>query len=309
MTASRQIFRNDNSKAAALLSKLIPSGVPRRKVAEVIVNSCRHAHVQSPSCWDLTLDTSFVRLNVGQVALLDVKGGELFLCAAPSLPRLASPADVYRSRAPVYAAVPIRSVSLRLPLHAIGMLDDRVLAAHRRYIVEAASRKRISPWRSAHSPAAVRVLSEWGRTETPQPAYVVAAPDESELSQQEIETALGDVVASKEIEETAIRVVRNWYESRGWKVVSVEAEQIGYDLRCTKGRDRCHVEVKGRARSGDVVLLTANEWRLAVEDSRFVIAIVSEIRKGPSIRQWSGVEFQRSHDVKPIVYHASRRQE
>lgn len=274
----------------------------------MIVNSCRHAHVQSPSCWDLTLDTSFVRLNVGQVALLDVKGGELFLCAAPSLPRLAGPAEIDRPRDPVYAAVPIRSVSLRLPLSAIGMLDDRVLAAHRRYIVAAASRKRVSPWRSAHSPAAVRVLSEWGRTETPQPAYVVAAPDESELSQREIETALGDIVASKEIEQTAIRVVRDWYESRGWKVESVEAERIGYDLRCTKGRDRCHVEVKGRARSGDVVLLTANEWRLAVEDSRFVVAIVSEIRKGPSIRQWTGMEFQRSHDVKPIVYHAARRQ-
>jgi hypothetical protein len=187
------------------------------------------------------------------------------------------------------------------------MLNDRVLAAHHRFIVEAASRKRVSPWRAAHSPAAVRVLSEWSGAKTPQPDYVLAPPDESEISQSEIETALGDVLASKEIEEKAIRHVRKWYESRGWKVVSREADKIGYDLHCTKGRDQCHVEVKGRGKSGNVVLLTSNEWRRAVEDSRFVIAVVSDIRNGPSIRQWSGVEFQGSHDIKPIVYHASRR--
>jgi len=188
------------------------------------------------------------------------------------------------------------------------MLDARVLAAHRRYIVEAANRKSISPWRAAHSPAAVRVISEWSGIEVPQPAYGTTSPDESELAQQEIETALDDVVASREVEETAIGLVQTWYESRGWKVASVEADKIGYDLRCTKGDKRYHVEVKGRARSGKVVLMTANEWRRAVEDSRFIIAVVSEIgSRTPSIVQWTGPDFQRSHDIKPILYHASRR--
>ncbi len=308
MTTTRRRYRTNDSEAAAILSKLITSGPERRKIAKVFAESCRHAHVQSPSCWDLTLTPSYLRLNVGQVALLGIKGGELFLCAAPSLPRLSAPAEVTISRTPVYAAVPINSVGLRVPLRNAAILDARVLAAHRRYIVEAASRKRTSPWRAAHSPAAVRVISEWSGTDVPQPAYVTTSPDESELVQGEIETALDELGASREVEKTAIRLIRTWYESRGWKVRSVEADKIGYDLRCTKGGKRRHVEVKGRARSGNVVLMTANEWRRAVEDSRFIIAVVSEIgSRTPSIAQWSGPDFQHSHDIKPILYHASRR--
>lgn len=306
MAPSRKIYRNNNSAATAILERLIPPSA-RRRVAEVFAASCRHAHMQSPSCWELTLEPTFIRLNVGQVALLDAKDDRLFLCAAPSLPPLGAPAAIDRSRGPVYAAVPIRSVSLSIPLRSVSLIDRKVVSAHHRYITEAASRKRVSPFRSAHSPAAVTVLAGWAGIETPQPAYLVAAPDEADLSQGEIESSLFDVVASKEIEESAIRTVWSWYESRGWKVVSVERDKIGYDLRCRKGREQRHVEVKGRARSGGVVLLTAREWRRAIEDQRFVLAIVSNIQRDPILNQLTGLEFQRAYDIKPIVFHASRR--
>lgn len=306
MAIARKSYRTNDSEAASILERLIPAP-GRRRLAEVFAVACHHAHLQAPSCWELTLEPTFVRLNVGQVALLDVMGRTLFLCAAPSLPSLASDAEVDRSAGPVYAAVPIRSVSLTVPLERVGIVDDRVLAAHLRYVAEAATRKRLSPFRAAHSPAAVRVLAEWAGVDATQPAYVSGPCDESELSQSEVEAALADVVASREVEESAVRTVREWYEARGWKVHSVEREKIGYDLRCSKGRERRRVEVKGRSGSGDVILLTANEWRRAVEDKAFVLAVVSQIRKSSTLVQMTGDDFQKSYNVRPMMFHASKR--
>jgi hypothetical protein len=196
MGARQPEFRSNDEKAAAVLSRLVPREADRQKLAQVFADSCRQAHLQSPSCWELTLHSSFPRLNVGQVALLDVKGGELFLCAASGLPRLGRPAVVTRSKSPVHAAVPVSSASLRLPVRSLRMLDDRVLAAHRRYIAAAASQKRISPWRAAHSPAAVRVLSGWSGTNIPQPGYVAVDPDASELSQRETSSPTDSLTTS-----------------------------------------------------------------------------------------------------------------
>jgi len=299
-------FRANDAQALEVLVKLIPEEAQRRYIARIFAKSCIHAHVQSPSCWDLTLDRSFLRLNVGQVALLDVTRERLFLCAAPALPNLPDPARISRSRP--YRAIPIKSVSVSLPLEVAGKLNDEVLAAHRRYIVEAANRKRVTPWKGAHSPAAVRVLSQWSDRAIPQPEYLKDTHDEPELSQKEIEGDVDDMVASKAVEEMAIQLVRNRYECQGWGVRSVEAEKVGFDLDCTKGKERRHVEVKGRARSGKVVLLTANEWRRAVEDPQFFIAVVSEIgSQSPLISEWSGAGFQDSHRIKPILFHACRR--
>ena len=88
---------------------------------------------------------------------------------------------------------------------------------------------------------------------------------------------------------------------------SVEADRIAYDLHCTKGSECRHVEVKGRALSGEVIHLTVNEWNKAINDQQFHIAIVSGLgNDSVSMKQWTGVEFQREYDVKPIMYRAAQ---
>src|SRR5262249_48390741 len=146
-------FRIDENAATAVLSSLIPESV-RQIVADIFARSCRHAHIQAPACWDLTLSPTFLRLNVGQVALLSLKRGELFLCVASPVPRVAHGIRVRGTQRPVYAAVPIESRSLWLAVEDASLLTKPIVSAHQRYIEEAASRKRGSPWQAAHSPAA-----------------------------------------------------------------------------------------------------------------------------------------------------------
>jgi superfamily II DNA or RNA helicase len=67
-----------------------------------------------------------------------------------------------------------------------------------------------------------------------------------------------------EVEQTAVRVARRSEEARGATVVSVEADNIGFDLLSTLGLERRCIEVKGRAGTG-VVELTWSEFAKAQE--------------------------------------------
>jgi hypothetical protein len=78
------------------------------------------------------------------------------------------------------------------------------------------------------------------------------------------------MVNDPEIEALAVRVAKDYEESRGWVVESVENENRGYDLLSKKPHpsepgvfvQARFIEVKGRAGVGEVAL-TANEYRTA----------------------------------------------
>ncbi len=252
----------------------------------------------------------YLRLNVGQVALLSVRGSGLFLCCVRPLPRLSPRIEVMRKNGPVYTAVPVKSAGLYVAFSDVGLLNDEIVGKHHGYIREAASRKRVSPFRAAHSPAAVRVLESLSNISIPQPSYAIGQIRDSDVDDESIEQKLNELATSKEVEQEAIREVTEWYELHGWHVESKEADHIGYDLHCTKGSECRHVEVKGRSQLPDVVLFTVNEWNNAVNDGQFYVAIVSGIgnKRRPMI-QWTAQEFQREYEVKPIVYHAKRLNE
>lgn len=55
----------------------------------------------------------------------------------------------------------------------------------------------------------------------------------------------GSVEHNRQVERAAVAEVRRQYERDGWSVVSVEAEKVGYDLKCAKETTEEHVEVKG----------------------------------------------------------------
>ena len=211
----------------------------------------------------------YLRLNVGQVALLSVRGSGLFLCCVRPLPRLSPRIEVMRKNGPVYTAVPVKSAGLYVAFSDVGLLNDEIVGKHHGYIREAASRKRVSPFRAAHSPAAVRVLESLSNISIPQPSYAIGQIRDSDVDDESIEQKLNELATSKEVEQEAIREVTEWYELHGWHVESKEADHIGYDLHCTKGSECRHVEVKGRSQLPDVVLFTVNEWNNAVNDGQF----------------------------------------
>lgn len=85
----------------------------------------------------------------------------------------------------------------------------------------------------------------------------------------------------KAIENHAMDKAIQYYTHQGWTVTDVSARR-SYDLRCTRGRDRLHVEVKGTTSRGDAVLLTRNE----VEHARgaypnVALFVVAGIRVAP----------------------------
>jgi hypothetical protein len=85
----------------------------------------------------------------------------------------------------------------------------------------------------------------------------------------------------KAIEDHAMRKATQYYTRQGWTVADVSARR-SYDLRCTRGRELLHVEVKGTTSPGDAVLLTRNE----VEHARgaypnIALFVVAEVRVAP----------------------------
>ena len=303
-------YRTNVRAARVVLGRLFGEGPQRQQLARLFAASCQRAFKEAPNSWEVTLFPRQLRLNVGQVAVLSIQRGELFVAAVPPLPRLSPPATVRRGAAPVYPAVPIPSVAVWVPVESIGLIGDRVVAAHREFIPEAASRKRFTPWRRAHSPAAVQVFSEWSGMSIPQPGYYNAPTDKDDPTQEEIESGMEDLVRCEEIERAAVQHVTRWYEARHWKVRSRERDKIGYDLDCTKNGTVRHVEVKGRGTTGRVILLTVQEWARAMKDKDFVLAVVSELGNGsrrPHFQQWDGVGVQKSFMIRPIVYHAKLR--
>lgn len=85
----------------------------------------------------------------------------------------------------------------------------------------------------------------------------------------------------KAIEDHAMRKATEYYTRQGWTVTDVSARR-SYDLRCTRGQELLHVEVKGTTSRGNAVLLTRNE----VEHARgaypnVALFVVAEIRVAP----------------------------
>ena len=69
-----------------------------------------------------------------------------------------------------------------------------------------------------------------------------------------------NVEAKKLVEETAVKIVRGTYEERGFEVISVEKDNLGWDLEARKGKVHLRIEVKGLADEAISVHITQNEY-------------------------------------------------
>ena len=79
------------------------------------------------------------------------------------------------------------------------------------------------------------------------------------------------------IEHHAMDRVQQYYEGLGWKAARVQVDRP-YDLLCTKGDQKLHVEVKGTMSPGVKVVVTAGEVRHAQQGSvSIALAVVSRI--------------------------------
>jgi hypothetical protein len=116
----------------------------------------------------------------------------------------------------------------------------------------------------------------------------------------------GDPVENKLVETAAVEAVAREYQWGGWSVRSVERDNCGFDLECTKGVTVEQVEVKGVRGTGLCFVITAGEVRQARENPKFVLVVVtSALSPSPTLTKFSGVEFGQQFDLAAIQYRAS----
>jgi len=115
---------------------------------------------------------------------------------------------------------------------------------------------------------------------------------------------------NRRVEEAALSHVRSLYENDGWSVVSVERENRGYNLVCTRARDEEHVEVKGVQDAVPSFIITAREVRQAQTDSALILCVVtSALTSEPMGERFAGAESLRRYSLAPISYRAGERGE
>lgn len=69
-----------------------------------------------------------------------------------------------------------------------------------------------------------------------------------------------DAALNAQVEQAAVKAVKDYYERLGYSVESVERENLGWDLNVTKGAKLFKVEVKGVSASSMYFELTPNEY-------------------------------------------------
>src|SRR5262249_52885193 len=97
----------------------------------------------------------------------------------------------------------------------------------------------------------------------------------SVVSEQPEDQGAG-LTANADVERAAVDHVTGRYRSLGWEVTSVESQRIGYDLRCVRGPEEVHVEVKGVAGAVPGFMLTEGERRAAANDPSWRVAVVTD---------------------------------
>lgn len=95
-----------------------------------------------------------------------------------------------------------------------------------------------------------------------------------------------NVEARKKVEQTAVNLVTKKYEGIGYKVKSVEKDNMGWDLIAIQGKTTLHIEVKGLAEATISVHITANEYSKILdtkENKIYRLCIVTQALTDPSI--------------------------
>ena len=86
-----------------------------------------------------------------------------------------------------------------------------------------------------------------------------------------------DPERNKVVEQSAVDFVSSYFESGGFTIKSVEADNVGYDLEAVRGSETFYIEVKGLSGSRIQVGISPNEYDFFKEcRANYYLAIVSD---------------------------------
>jgi hypothetical protein len=133
----------------------------------------------------------------------------------------------------------------------------------------------------------------------------VASPGLEEEGREQ-GAGFGQAEDNSTVERAAVAHVTGCYRRDGWDVSSVETERLGYDLRCTRGGEERHVEVKGVAGSVPAFMLTEGERRAAASDPLWRVAVVTEaLGSNPRYQEVAGTELLAGWQLAPVTWRVS----
>ena len=131
----------------------------------------------------------------------------------------------------------------------------------------------------------------------------IGAPADEIVTVDPSGAGFGDPVTRAVVEAAAVRAVDEHYRKTGHVVESVERDKCGWDLTCTAPDGSiARVEVKGVSSSKPAVLLTANEYRSAIEDPGWVLAVVTRAVTAPKVKLYGPDAVTDA--ANPYVYRA-----
>jgi hypothetical protein len=110
----------------------------------------------------------------------------------------------------------------------------------------------------------------------------------------------GSVETNRRVEKAAIEFVTRRYEENGWTVRFVEAQKVGYDLRCDKENEQAHVEVKGTQGGEVCFIITAAEVRNAMIDRKHITCVVTAaLTAAPKMFAYTRDDFAKNIQLEP----------
>lgn len=170
--------RADPAVAEEMFRVFWPQRALWRPVCELLERSVRLAHECGESSWSVTMHPDMIRLNVGQVEVLTLHADVVRLLFADPFVVSDAELEVVRGEEPFfYKSVPVPSGICVVPISLLLSTPAGLRSAHERYVCEAASRKRSSPFKSSFSPAVLTFAESVLGTTLPRPSYF-GQPDE-----------------------------------------------------------------------------------------------------------------------------------
>lgn len=153
------IDRKDPKIAEGILGRLCPDLNARRYWAQYALQSIDIARSISQDSWEITLFPEGARLNVGQVAVLELwQDKAAFYCCAP-VP--VKPSEELRKQKGFgYRAVKLKTDRWFIDVNALTRVPPPLIEKHLELVRLAANAKKISPFHAAHSPGLFAYLEE-----------------------------------------------------------------------------------------------------------------------------------------------------
>jgi hypothetical protein len=113
----------------------------------------------------------------------------------------------------------------------------------------------------------------------------------------------GSADDNKEVEIAAMDAATDRLKDDGWKVKDVSVLKCGYDLECTRGRSKLHVEVKGSSGLEKKFILTQNELATWETDQNYCLVLVTlALEEHPLIDSFHGKSGLAQIRRQPIAH-------